>query len=114
MDDINSHHSILQASGGKQDMMDTTKLRVLTILSFGSAPITAEVLTDFAETIGFADTPQSLRSRLVELERAGYVHRVDRQGMSRHNRPCWRWELTKNGQELAQELLDVTVSDGKE
>lgn len=94
--------------------MDKPKLHVLTILSFQIAPITAETLTDIAETIGFDDTPQSLRSRMVELERAEYVHRTDRNGISRHNRPCWRWQLTKKGQELAQELLDITTPDERE
>lgn len=46
---------------------------------------------------------------MVELERAGYTHRVDRNGISRYDRPCWRWQLTKKGQELAQELLDTTT-----
>lgn len=80
--------------------MDTPKLHVLTILSFQMTPIAAETLTDIAETVGFDDTPQSLRSRLVELERAGYVHRVDRNGISRHNRPCWRWQITEEGREV--------------
>lgn len=62
-----------------------------------------------AETVEYRDTPQSLRSRLVELERAGYVHRVDRNGISRHNRPCWRWQLTKKGEELMQEIFDTTT-----
>lgn len=62
-----------------------------------------------ASTLNCQDTPQSLRSRMVELERAGYVHRVDRNGISSHKRPCWRWQLTKKGQELAQELLDITT-----
>nr|DAQ23512.1 MAG TPA: TRANSCRIPTIONAL REGULATOR SLYA, TRANSCRIPTION FACTOR, GLOBAL REGULATOR.85A [Caudoviricetes sp.] len=83
--------------------MDTPKLHVLTILSFKAVPITAETLVDFAEIVGFKDTPQSLRSRLVELERAGYAHRVDRNGLSRHNRPCWRWELTQDGRERIQQ-----------
>lgn len=91
--------------------MDTPKLHVLTILSFQADPITAETLTGIAETVGFNDTPQSLRSRLVELERAGYAHRVDRNGISRHNRPCWRWHLTKKGEELMQELLDSDISN---
>lgn len=89
--------------------MDTPKLHVLTVLSFKQIPITAETLTDFAESIGFHDTPQSLRSRLVELERAGYVHRVDRNGISRHNRPCWRWELTKDGHERIQQGDFATI-----
>lgn len=79
--------------------MDTPKLHVLTVLSFQMAPITAETLTDIAETVGFDDTPQSLRSRLVELERKGLARRVDRDGVSRHNRPCWRWQITKAGRE---------------
>ena len=79
--------------------MDTTKLHVLTILSFQANPISAETLTDIAETAGISDTPQSLRSRLVELERNGLVRRVDRAGISRHNRPCWRWQITKDGRE---------------
>jgi predicted ArsR family transcriptional regulator len=79
--------------------MDTPKLHVLTILSFQANPISAETLTDIAETVGISDTPQSLRSRLVELERRGLVRRVDRTGVSRHNRPCWRWQITKDGRE---------------
>ena len=80
--------------------MDTPKLHILTVLSFQMAPITAETLTDIAETVGFNDTPQSLRSRMVELERKGLVCRVDRNGVSRHNRPCWRWQITKEGREV--------------
>lgn len=91
--------------------MDTPKLHALTLLRLAEKPITQERLTDMAETIGFQDTPQSLRSRLVELERSGHVHRVDRNGISRHNRPCWRWQLTKKGDELMQELFDTTTPD---
>ena len=79
--------------------MNIPKLHVLTILSFQADPITAETLTNIAETVGINDTPQSLRSRLVELERKGLVRRVDRTGVSRHNRPCWRWRITKEGRE---------------
>lgn len=91
--------------------MDTPKLHVLVILSFQMTPITAETLTDIAETVRFNDTPQSLRSRLVELERAGYAHRVDRNGLSRHNRPCWRWELTSDGRERIQQDDSTTAPD---
>lgn len=89
--------------------MDTPKLHVLTILSLVITPITAEALVDIAKTIGFKDTPQSLRTRLVELERAGYAHRVDRNGISRHRRPCWRWHLTEKGEDLMQDILDITT-----
>lgn len=91
--------------------MDTPKLHVLTLLRLAEKPITQERLADIAETVKYPDTPQSLRSRMVELERARYVHRVDRNGISRHNRPCWRWQLTKKGEELVQELLDITTAD---
>lgn len=89
--------------------MDTPKLHALTLLRLAGKPITQERLTDMAETIGFQDTPQSLRSRMVELERSGHVHRVDRNGISRHARPCWRWHLSKKGEELMQEILDTTT-----
>nr|UWG20980.1 MAG: protein of unknown function DUF4364 [Bacteriophage sp.] len=91
--------------------MDTPKLHALTLLRLAGGPITQERLTDMAETIGFQDTPQSLRSRIVELERSGHVHRVDRNGISRHNRPCWRWQLTKKGNGLMQEIFDTTTPD---
>lgn len=91
--------------------MNSPKLHVLTILSFQMGPITAETLTDIAKTVGFNDTPQSLRSRMVELERDGYTHRVDRNGVSARKRPCWRWQLTKKGEDTARELLDTTTPD---
>lgn len=94
--------------------MNTPKLHALTLLRIAKKPITQERLTDMAETVEYRDTPQSLRSRLVELERAGYAHRVDRNGTSRHNRPCWRWQLTKKGEELMQEILDTTTSDERQ
>lgn len=94
--------------------MDTPKLHALTLLRLTGKPITQERLTDLAETVKYRDTPQSLRSRLVELERAGYVHRVDRSGISRHNRPCWRWQLTKKGNELMQEIFDPTTPDERQ
>lgn len=89
--------------------MDTPKIHVLTILSLKTTPITQETLADIAEIIGFKDTPQSLRSRLVELERTGYAYRVDRYGISRHNRPCWRWQLTEAGQIATRELFNPTT-----
>lgn len=94
--------------------MDTPKLHVLTLLRLTGKPITQERLTDIAETVKYPDTPQSLRSRMVELERAEYVRRVDRNGISRHNRPCWRWELTKKGDELMQEIFAPTTPDERQ
>lgn len=83
---------------------------VVIILYLTKKPITQEHLTSIASTLGCHDTPQSLRSRMVELERAGYVHRVDRNGTSSHKRPCWRWQLTKKGQELIEGILDDTTT----
>lgn len=84
---------------------------VITLLHLAQKPITQERLTAMAPKLGIRDTPQSLRSRMVELERAGYAHRVDRNGTSSHRRPCWRWQLTKKGQELIEEILTDTTTD---
>lgn len=91
--------------------MNAPELHALTLLHLAENPITQERLTDLSETMKYPDTPQSLRSRMVELERSGHVHRVDRNGVSRHNRPCWRWQLTKKGEGLMQEILDTTTPD---
>lgn len=92
-------------------MHSTPQRHVITILHLLKEPTTQEHLTTIALMLGFRDTPQSLRSRMVELEREGYTHRVDRNGTSTRKRPCWRWQLTKKGQELAQELLDTTTQN---
>lgn len=92
-------------------MHNIPRLHVVTILSLFKEPITQEHLTSIASTLGYHDTPQSLRSRMVELERAGYTQRVDRNGTSTRKRPCWRWALTKKGEELMEELLDTTTPD---
>lgn len=84
---------------------------VIILLHLIEEPTTQEHLTAIAPKLGWSDTPQSLRSRMVELERDGYVHRVDRNGISSHNRPCWRWQLTKKGKDLIQELLAPAISD---
>ena len=90
-------------------MHSTPQIHVIVILHAVKKPITQEQLTQMAEGFRYRDTPQSLRSRMVELERAGYVHRTDRDGTSRHNRPCWRWQLTQKGEDLMQEILDTAT-----
>lgn len=95
-------------------MRNTPRLHVATILYLFKEPITQEHLTSIASTLGYRDTPQSLRSRMVELERDGYTHRVDRNGISARKRPCWRWALTKKGEELMEEILDTTTPDERE
>lgn len=87
------------------------QLHVITLLYLAKEPITQEHLTETALKLGFQDTPQSLRSRMVELEHDGYTHRVDRNGISARKRSCWRWQLTKKGEELMEETLDTTTPD---
>lgn len=95
-------------------MNNLTQRRVLGLLYLIETPTTQEHLTTMALRIGLLDTPQSLRSRMVELERAGYTHRVDRAGLSTRKRPCWRWQLTKKGEEVVQELLDSDTSNERD
>jgi DNA-binding HxlR family transcriptional regulator len=95
-------------------MYSIPQRHVIIILHLVKNPITQEHLTAIATTLDCHDTPQSLRSRMVELERDGYTHRVDRNGISARKRPCWRWQLTKKGQELARELLDTTTLSERE
>lgn len=92
-------------------MHNTPQRHVIIILYRLKEPATQEHLTAIASILGCQDTPQSLRSRMVELERTGYVQRVDRSGISARKRPCWRWQLTKKGEDSARELLDLTTSD---
>lgn len=92
-------------------MYNTPRIHVATILYLFKKPITQEHLTSIASTLGYHDTPQSLRSRMVELEREGYVHRVDRNGTSHYNRPCWRWELTKTGHDFIQTIINTPTQD---
>lgn len=95
-------------------MHNITQRHVIMILHLIKEPTTQEHLTTIAPMLGCRDTPQSLRSRLVELEREGCTHRVDRNGVSTRKRPCWRWQLTKKGEKLAQELLDPNTPDERE
>ena len=50
-------------------MHSTTQFHVIIILHAVKKPITQEQLTQIAEDFRYRDTPQSLRSRMVELER---------------------------------------------
>lgn len=108
-----SNSRILPTPSRKQNLMHSTpQVHVIVILHAVKKPITQEQLTRIASDFRYQDTPQSLRSRMVELERAGYAHRVDRNGISERKRPCWRWQLTKKGEELMEEILsDTTTSE---
>lgn len=95
-------------------MLSVPKIHVLTLLNEARRPITQEQVIILAKLVRYPDTPQSLRTRMVELEKAGYVRRVDRFGVSTHDRPCWRWQLTETGRKTVRELFDVTTtSEGR-
>lgn len=93
--------------------MDTPKIHVLTIMWTMKIPLTQENITTIAEIVGYEDTPQSLRSRMSELERDGYLYRIDRCGTSRHNRRCWRWYLTKKGYDYVQDIFDMAKQNAR-
>lgn len=99
-------------------MISTPQRHVITLLYLIEDPVTQENLTRMAPMLGCYDTPQSLRSRMVELERLRYTHRVDREGISARHRPCWRWQLTRKGKNLARNLargiLDSDTTNGRE
>lgn len=92
-------------------MHSSPQRHVIIILHWLKEPTTQERLTTIASMLDCQDTPQSLRSRMVELERSGYTRRIDKNGISTRKRPCWRWQLTKQGEDLAQELLDDATTD---
>lgn len=92
-------------------MYTIPQLHVITTLYLLRTPTTQENLTAMASKLGYTDTPQSLRSRMVELERAGYVHRIDRRGISSRKRPCWRWQFTKKGKDFTKELFGRVATD---
>lgn len=92
-------------------MISTSQRHVITLLYLIEDPVTQESLTKMASMLGCRDTPQSLRSRMVELERLGYTHRVDRDGISTRHQPCWRWQLTRKGKNLAQGILDSDTTN---
>lgn len=56
----------------------------------------------------YDDSPQGLRTRMIELERSGHVCRVDREGVNSRHRHCWRFALTAMGREAISELFGET------
>lgn len=87
-------------------MLSVQETHVMLILKISGTPLTHEQVEDMAALAKYDDTPQGLRSRMSELESAGYVRRVDREAVNRRNRHCWRFELTDSGREVIEELFD--------
>lgn len=89
-------------------MFGLQQVHVLLILWMAKRPLTHEEIERMAVLAEYDDTPQGLRSRMVELERSGHVCRVDRGGVNSRHRHCWRFALTDDGREAISELFGET------
>lgn len=86
-------------------MFSEQQVHVLLILWMAKRPLTHEEIERMAVLTKYDDTPQGLRSRMIELERSGYVYRVDREGVNSRHRHCWRFDLTDDGRQAISELF---------
>ena len=89
-------------------MFSKQQVHVLLILWMAKRPLTHEEIEQMAVAANYDDTPQGLRSRMIELERSGHVCRVDREGVNSRHRHCWRWNLTEDGYDSVRELFGET------
>ena len=89
-------------------MFSKQQVHVLLILWVAKRPLTHEEIEQMAVLAKYDDTPQGLRSRMIELERSGHVCRVDREGVNSRHRHCWRWNLTEDGYDAVRELVGET------
>lgn len=89
-------------------MFGKQQVHVLLILWMAKRPLTHEEIEHMAVLAKYDDTPQGLRSRMIELERSGHVCRVDREGVNSRHRHCWRWNLTEDGYDAVRELFGET------
>lgn len=89
-------------------MFGLQQVHVLLILWMAKRPLTHEEIERMAVLAKYDDTPQGLRSRMIELERSGHVRRVDRKGVNSRHRHCWRFALPDDGREAISELFGET------
>ena len=89
-------------------MFSEQEVHVLLILWMAKRPLTHEEIERMAVLAKYDDTPQGLRSRMIELERPGHVYRVDREGVNSRHRHCWRFDLTDDGRQAISELSGET------
>lgn len=89
-------------------MFNKQQVHVLLILWVAKRPLTHKEIERMAVLAKYDDTPQGLRTRMIELERSGHVYRVDRDGVNGRHRHCWRFTLTDDGREAISELFGKT------
>lgn len=89
-------------------MFSRQQVHVLLILWVAKRPLTYEEIERMAVLAKYDDSPQGLRTRMIELERSGHVYRVDRDGANSRHRHCWRFALTDDGREAISELFGET------
>lgn len=89
-------------------MFNRQQVHVLLILWVAKRPLTRKEIERMSVLAKYDDTPQGLRTRIVELERSGHVCRVDREGGNSRHRHCWRFALTDDGREAISELFGET------
>lgn len=89
-------------------MFSRQQVHVLLILWIVKRPLTHKEIERMAVLAKYDDTPQELRTRMIELERSGHVCRVDRDGVNSRHRHCWRFALTNDGREAINELFGKT------
>ena len=89
-------------------MFGKQQVHVLLILWMAKRPLTYEEIERMAVLVKYDDSPQGLRTRMIELERSGHVCRVDRDGVNSRHRHCWRFALTNDGREAISELFGKT------
>lgn len=89
-------------------MFNRQQVHVLLILWLAKRPLTHKEIERMAVLAKYDDTPQGLRTRMIELERSGHVCRVDREGVNSRHHHCWRFALTDDGREAISELFCET------
>lgn len=89
-------------------MFNKQQVHVLLILWLAKRPLTHKEIERMAVLAKYDDTPQGLRTRMIELERSGHVCRVDRGGVNSQHRHCWRFALTDDGRKAISELFGKT------
>lgn len=89
-------------------MFSKQQVHVLLILWMAKRPLIHEEIERIAVLAKYDDTPQGLRSRMIELECSGHVYRVDREGVNSRHRHCWRFDLTDDGRQAISELFGET------
>ena len=89
-------------------MFSKQQVHVLLILWAAKRPLTHKEIERMAVLAKYDDTPQGLRTRMIELEHSGHVYRVDREGGNSRHRQCWRFALTDDGREAISDLFGET------